>query len=64
MFDSRWTYDGKNSSELERTMVVMHGAHHGCLGRKRGALGTSSVVARGGGETDADRRQGVVAAVT
>jgi hypothetical protein len=39
-------------------------ARHGCLEKKRGSLGTSSVVARGGGATDVTRWRGVVAAAT
>jgi hypothetical protein len=38
--------------------------HCGCLGRKRGSLGTSSAVARGSGETNAVGQQGVVAVTT
>jgi hypothetical protein len=54
---SQWTYDGKNLLEFERAVVVMHESSPWMLGEEEGLSGTSPVVARGGGMTDAVGRR-------
>jgi hypothetical protein len=58
---SQWTYDGKNLLEFERAVVVMHESLPWMLGEEEGLSGTSPVVARGGGMTDAVGRRWLVA---
>jgi hypothetical protein len=36
VFDSRWTYDGKNSPEFERTVTMMHESSPWMLGEEEG----------------------------
>jgi hypothetical protein len=64
MFGSRWTCDGKNSSEFERAAAMMHGSSPWILGEEDGLSAALSAVARGNGATDVARRQGVAVATT
>jgi hypothetical protein len=56
MFDSRWTYDSKNSSEFERAVAVMHRSSPGILGEEEGLSGDLTGHSSG--------RRGVVAMTT
>jgi hypothetical protein len=55
--------DGKNLPEFN-VVAMMHGSSLWMLGRKKGSLSTSSVLARGGRVTDVVGRRGVIVVVT
>jgi hypothetical protein len=39
VFDSQWTYDGKNSPEFKRAVVVIYGSSSWMLGEEEGLSG-------------------------
>jgi hypothetical protein len=64
VFNSRWTCDGKNSSEFERAVVMMHESSLWMIGEEEGPSGDIIDRSSGGEVTDVVGQRGVVAATT